>query len=702
MGKTILELFKGSTQDTSVKRDTETLIEQETTGTRVRSAVELNNPLLYGNETIRIVNRTTSTVEDMKQQTGGEAADGGLIGKGLSKLTGGAVSSISQARDAVNSKLGIPSNPIPSRLIGDIGKLPSTEPITKDNVGEGLQGTQLGALLKSTSGGTPKTLAKQALGKGIGLAKDKLRGALFGQGQSIGDVIGDDNGVRLTYNDQNTYTRFNQEERNIFEEGGIVPPASDPPLPFAGQSSDRIDLRKVSPIYGIGKGRYGNSSNAYVYNPDKPRTGEKLPSYFPDNPYLGGKNKSTPLESIYGIGRKGRLINLDKVSPSDNYTLDDEQAFIKIGNDVYKDFVPVWFRKKGTEKPIAFRAVLSGITETTSPSWSSNKFVGNPYSFYMYDGVERSLAFNIKLFATGPDILNSIWERLKILTAYSYPTISQGLTTPPIIEFRLGSIYVGKTGFIENLTYTIPDESNWETNDEGIGYLPKTIDVAITVKFIEQNGSEDRLYDFTISKEAAKAINEKREATAVSGDPQTGEGEDEKPPKMTTKGDSKLSIIKKGIKSANPLAPSGISIPSDFGGGKINPKESQSGLADKNDGKTPIEASKATGGTKPEDSRNLTPMQKEVIKWEIAPKAKEYRLTTRRELPAEFNIQTTEDWSISCYVYAKNSAGTEIWVQINQYGDTHVYRILQGKDKDAARKRIDEARERAIDKALGL
>ena len=89
MGKTLLELFKGSTQDKSVKVDTETLIEQETSGIRVKSAVELNNPGIYGNEATRIVTRSTPDLEKMKKGTGGEAGDGGLIGKGLSKLTGG-------------------------------------------------------------------------------------------------------------------------------------------------------------------------------------------------------------------------------------------------------------------------------------------------------------------------------------------------------------------------------------------------------------------------------------------------------------------------------------------------------------------------------------------------------------------------------------------------------------------------------------
>lgn len=593
MGKTILELFKGSPQDTSVKPETETFVEQETTGIRIRSAVELNNPLIYGNEAIRIVNRTTSTVEDMKQQTGGEAANGGLIGQGLSKLTGGKVSSISQARNEFNKFLKIPSTPIPTRLIGDIGNILSTDPITKDNVGETLQGSGLGQFLKDTGGGNPKTLGTQALGQGIGLAKDKLRGALFGQGQSIGDAIGDDNGVRLTYNDQNTYSKYNREERNIFDEGGEIPPPSEPSLPFGNQSLTRIDLRLTSPIYGVTRRRYGNTP--YAFENLLERKGQKLPNYSPVSPFIGyGKhNKQTPLESVYGIGRSGYSQNVDTVSPSEEYTLDDNQAFIKVGETIYTDFIPVWFRKKGTEKPIVFRAILSGITETTSPSWSSNKFVGNPYSFYMYDGVERALSFSIKLFATSEIILSTIWERLKILTAYSYPTISEGLTTPPIIEFRLGSMYSGKTAFIESLTYTIPDESNWETNGE-LGYLPKTVDVSISLKFIEQQGSEDRLYDFTISKEAAKAINEKREANAVSGDTQTGEDSGEKPPKITPNGEGKIKVVTRGIKISNPLAPKGITIPSDLQSGKVNPKEAQSGVVDKLGGKTPSQAIKET------------------------------------------------------------------------------------------------------------
>ena len=154
MGKTLLELFKGSPQDKSVKSDKETLVEQELTGVRTKSAVELNNPLIYGNEATRIAQRSTPDLEDMKEGTGGEAGDGGLIGKGLGKLTKGKLTSIGDVRDKVNSKLGIPVNQIPTRVIDEIKDKDSQTPVVK-----GEDGTEVGKLLKE-SAGNPKTILK--------------------------------------------------------------------------------------------------------------------------------------------------------------------------------------------------------------------------------------------------------------------------------------------------------------------------------------------------------------------------------------------------------------------------------------------------------------------------------------------------------------------------------------------------------------
>jgi len=501
MGKTLLELFKGSPQDTSVKADKDTVIEQEATGIRTRSAVEVGNPIVYGNESIRITNRTTSTLDTMKSATGGEAGDGGLIGKGLSKLTGGKVSSISQARDAINSKLGIPQTMNPSRLEADIIKISSSEPITKDNVGKGLQGTGLGQFLKDTGGGNPKTLGKQALGNGIGLAKEKLRGKLFGEQQSIGDVVGEK--IETTYSNTSPYTKVLKDNRNYTKEGGDV-------KEFKG-----IDLSLVSPVYGTQRkdsiGVFGKTEYAYKAIFDKkgnPIWNKDQAAYDPTSPYTGLPGDEAPileksLERKYGLTNKNDIIN--QLSPSDEYNKEEYEG---------KDLIPFWISHVGlSDKPIFFRTLITGLTETVSPSWNTNSFVGNPYNFYTYTGVERNVSFNLKLYCMNPYELSVNWEKITKLTQLTYPFINKDkLMNAPIISFRIGDIYNSKIAFIENLTYTIPDDSNWET-DGNVGYLPKFIDVALTFKFIESDGAQYKPYGYKLSKKGAQALNKDREAS---------------------------------------------------------------------------------------------------------------------------------------------------------------------------------------------
>jgi hypothetical protein len=599
---TIKELFHGSGLKESVKADKETLVEQETSGIRIKSLVELNNPLIYGNEATRIANRSTSDVEEMTTSNGGSGTDGGLIGKGLSKL--GIDGGISGLRDKVNSKLGIPTNAIPTRLLGKEGftDLKSTDPVTLDTYGD--NGTEIGKFLKQTGGGNPKTIGKQALGKGIGVAKDVLRGALFGEGAEEAT-----NGTNLEYaveftDNTNKYTEVKKTQRLVSPDGAQKDLEKNSKL-------GGVKLQSVSPIYGLKRkeedrrgwlqGReYGmNSLENSRYSPAEPKRSIVKDVDKDGNPtnYFA----ETKMESEY------RLTNgdgLNTISPADDFTMEDN-AFMKVGEEVYRDFVPLWFKKIGATKPLVFRAIISGLTETSTPSWSGNKFIGNPYSFYTYSGVERSVSFNIKLMASSPIELNVIWERLKVLTSYTYPTIYKGLSNPPIIEFRLGSMYVDRVAYVDSLTYTIPDESNWET-DGNIGYLPKTIDVALSMKFIESGGAEDRLYDMDISKAAAKTINDARkdEVDAINEEAKTRGGKAVAvPQKVTEKKQSSVTVLKgKGsstfgkakdvLKSLKGKADDVTTTPADKEASIPDPKAGQSAIVEKLDGKTPIEAIK--------------------------------------------------------------------------------------------------------------
>jgi hypothetical protein len=150
-----------------------------------------------------------------------------------------------------------------------------------------------------------------------------------------------------------------------------------------------------------------------------------------------------------------------------------------------------------------FRTNITGLTENVTPTWNSNKFLGNPFNFYTYSGVERSVSFNLQIYAFSKTELQFNWEKLSRLTLMTYPKVSKDtnfLVTPPIIDFRLGDLYKNKKGFIESLSYTMPDIGLWETETDG-SILPKFIDVSLTIKFIETRAVLDNPYNYNIPQQ---------------------------------------------------------------------------------------------------------------------------------------------------------------------------------------------------------
>ena len=71
----------------------------------------------------------------------------------------------------------------------------------------------VGKFLKQTGGGNPKTIGKQALGKGLGVAKDILRGALFGEGAQEAVVQANLNYAVESTDNENTYSKANNSKR---------------------------------------------------------------------------------------------------------------------------------------------------------------------------------------------------------------------------------------------------------------------------------------------------------------------------------------------------------------------------------------------------------------------------------------------------------------------------------------------------------
>ena len=537
---TILELFRGSTFDTDVDSKSKegkgttfsqikSFAEQELSGVRVKSAVELNNPLIYGNEATRIALRSTPDMDKMRTDEG----DGGLIGGTITKV-----------RDKVNSKLKVPQTLIPSSYTKTTQDKTLNDPklgiqsgylkrITE--IKDGGEGSFIGGLL---SGGNPKTIAKQAAGNLLKEAKGKVRDALF-KNNPFAKEKPEKKGIESTA-EFDSFSLQNEANKNIYET------TSEKNDSYSEQSLNNVkETDSDSGEFGILQLYKGNEDTIKQLRVGRGYTN-------PSGKMKVGINPKTKFEGVepldadfkaddkkYNQGKiaqvfetKGFRNDADKINQSGIYKEEGMNDEVTKLNDGELDFVPLKFKNVKTNEVTNFRGTITGLSETISPSWDSAKFSGNPFDFYTYTGVSRNVTFNFTVYPMNAYELVNNWTKLGFLTSLCYPLAYQGgdlgSVSAPFIFFTLGDMYKNRFSYIDSLQYTIPDTSNWQMDADVAGYdpklddegsgryfskfgvnnpikpnknykLPHLIEVAITIQLVEARANtEDRgkLYSF--------------------------------------------------------------------------------------------------------------------------------------------------------------------------------------------------------------
>jgi hypothetical protein len=504
-------------------------IEQDLNGIRISSGVERNNIQIYGTDALRFATRSTTMLTLMQQ-------DRGQSGRGL--LTG-IVQTIDKGLSSVKGFLGYPEPQNPSNVIriGRRQRFSAFSPkegallaqaldsvfggqwrgneqktmITIAKIKNKTGGNELGRLIKDSLGTDPKTVGAQFVGNGIQLVKEKARNLLFGSGELLL------NNVRPS--DYGAYGSGDKSYSQIKRD-------STKPWFQDEEQTQLLDLiERYSPVHGIdrigkprtklkpysGTGQFGYTEYAFkkidtdLTQYDSGGWPKYSPNYiqpnnYSDTAYVSGSTtqllKQKSLSRYRGIQDDGDIIS--QTGAKFTGSLDTNTGEFELNGQKYKDLVPMFINKIG-ESPTMFRTSINGLTENFTPTWNTNKFLGNPFNFYTYSGIERSVTFNLQVYAFSKKELTSNWQKLSTLTLMTYPTInSNALVTPPIIEFRLGDIYKNKKGFIESLSYTMPDIGLWETETDG-SILPKFIDVSLTIKFIETRAVLDNPYSYNFT-----------------------------------------------------------------------------------------------------------------------------------------------------------------------------------------------------------
>ena len=176
----------------------------------------------------------------------------------------------------------------------------------------------------------------------------------------------------------------------------------------------------------------------------------------------------------------------------------DRVNLIPYGKDTYDiggvetplgelDWIPFKFKDVRTGRFITFRAILSGITDTFTPEYLPERYVGRPDSVHVYQGTERDIGFVFDVYPKSDSELVTLWEKLNYLSGLTYPHWSDSDASggrgmiAPFSELTIGQMYNNTPGVITELSYTVMDEGTWETT---FAKLPKYIQVNCTFKYI--------------------------------------------------------------------------------------------------------------------------------------------------------------------------------------------------------------------------
>lgn len=523
-------------RNTFSDRLTETTLEQEISGIRVLG--KLSEGLLYGTQATRITTRTTRTLDMIKSDKGGDAQ--GLIGGAIGGL-----------RDAGSNLLGIPQGAVPTFVKDSLkgyGDETQNRMVDLARIKKSAEGSIVGKFLKNNASGTPQQIASQALGAVAEGGKKLIRNILFGNPNTYYKVNPTKQGLVTdsVINYGSDTTQINVINPPLF---GPLPPGVDrlisPSKEYDAKghtysSTFDLKLRTSSTFTSLDSfetegGMISKLAGGKIGLPEVITNYEIAPGipggvdlYTTNINRIQSKRFVKQSTSMFFAG-DGFIDGVNRLSV---YSDDDTKD--ALGNEKSdSDFIPLVFYSPVRKYNVQFRATISGLSETFSPSWDSQKMIGNPFNFYTYSGVERSVTFNFKVYSLNADEHLIAWEKLQFLTSFVYPQSYDANTsyiTPPVIYFTLGSMYKKRAAFIESLSYTVDDNTPWETgvNPSELNYnlnlqrnedvnqnglkgsdidmtnlrLPRIVDVAVTLKFIESRfvTNDYRYYDISVPK----------------------------------------------------------------------------------------------------------------------------------------------------------------------------------------------------------
>lgn len=196
------------------------------------------------------------------------------------------------------------------------------------------------------------------------------------------------------------------------------------------------------------------------------------------------KNRKALIETSKFRGDKVNALDIS----SGTSRLATENIYPKGAEDLIK-----FFFEDGDQgyNVMPFRCTITGLSDSFSPGWDRIDIMGRPDGAYLYSSFERSISFGFMVAALSRSEMIPMWRKLNYLASYTMPDFNAAGAKPsgPFMRITIGDMFQRTPGFIESLTYTIPDDATWDIADDAqdnkdAKQLPMLVEASVTFKIV--------------------------------------------------------------------------------------------------------------------------------------------------------------------------------------------------------------------------
>jgi hypothetical protein len=291
---------------------------------------------------------------------------------------------------------------------------------------------------------------------------------------------------------------FPTPDKNVIDYTQNIPAGSNstsnsPTLRKYSELKAKIDAQTIGSIFEYNKtkdtalgGKYNSIINSYTNGSISYNNGI-------DKIVIPGTWALKNRETRVGSGRQDS-INLTPIFENSNRTIGDEVNIPGIGKRNINDLVKFRIQalKSSTDNSITgdwmiFRAYLTQFSDNTDASWNEIKYAGRGDKFYIYDGFSRKISIGFKVAALSSQEMEPMYQKLNYLMSNVMPDYSEdNLMRGPLVRMTVGNWIDGQDGILNNVSYTVPQDSPWEiainepVTGEKILILPHIVEVTMT------------------------------------------------------------------------------------------------------------------------------------------------------------------------------------------------------------------------------